>query len=148
MKKSSPSRKDSSRKKESMSIPASALKSQIAVSVSGLIFLLCFCAVAASSADPDRIIKPLSLCSLFLSAFIGGITAVRLSGDGILSGLISGLFTALLIFCLSVLPLPHAEVTPTETIINYICIVGSAAVGSVVGKSRKKNPHRNPYQKR
>ena len=143
MKTKLPPHKDSSRQNGSgMGMAAAVLKAQLAVIIAGLVLLLVFCAVAASVNDPDSIIKPLSLCALFLSAFTGGIFAVRLSGDGLLSGLLSGVGTAFLIFCLSLLPFPETDSTAAEAVISFLCIVASSAAGAMIGKPRKKKaPH-------
>jgi len=122
----------------------SALKAQIAVLLSGIVLLLLFCTIASSVEDPDSILSPLSLCALFLSAFFGGLASVRISGDGILSGILSGSITALLILLLSLLPLPGCEKTITEKMLSYLCIIASSTAGAMIGKKRttKKKPHK------
>ncbi len=152
MKQTNTHRRESTPKGSGIDIVISALKSQIAVIAAGLILLLVFCAIASSMADPDSVIQPLSLCALFLSAFVGGFFAVRLSGDGLLSGVVSGIVTATLIFLLSVLPLPESGGQMSSTIISYLCIIASSCAGAVIGKrrtSKVKHPgaHKPPRRK-
>ena len=120
-----------------ISIVTAALKAQLTMAISGVILLLCFCGIAYSMDDPDSVTKPLSLCALFLSALCGGFSAVRLSGDGLVSGVCSGAFTALIVFVLSVLPVSDSGMELADTLIMYLCIVAAAVVGSVIGKRRK-----------
>ncbi len=127
------------------SIAAAALKAQLAVAISGLVLLLLFCAIASSSEDPDSMITPLSLCALFLSSFCGGFSSVRLSGDGLLSGIASGAVTSAVIFLLSLFPLADTGSNGGNTLLCYLCIIASAAAGAIIGKRRKnKSPHRHP----
>lgn len=106
--------------------------------LSALVLLLIFCAAAYSTADPDAITAPLSLCALYLSAVIGGIAAVRFSGDGIVSGLISGVITALLVFALSCLPLPETDIEFTRAILMNLLVIPASALGSLIGHRRSK----------
>lgn len=76
----------------------------LAVSV---VLLLLFCAISVSAEDPARLITPLSLCALYLGSASAGIAAVKLSGDGILSGLVSGVISAILTLSLLVYSLPR-----------------------------------------
>lgn len=127
-------------KENSRSILLSCALSQIAWLVSALILLLVFCGIAYSMADPDSVTVPLSLCALYMSAVIGGIAAVRLSGDGIVSGAISGLITALLVFCLSALPLPDSAFAMPMSLILTALIIPASILGSVIGHKKPKNP--------
>lgn len=125
---------------KSRSILLSCALSQIAWLVSAVVLLLVFCAIAYSMADPDSVTQPLSLCALYLSAVIGGIAAVRLSGDGIASGAMSGLFTALLVFCLSALPLPDSAFAMPMSLVFIALIIPASILGSVLGHKKAKNP--------
>ena len=93
------------------SIFLSALLAQAVWGMSSVILLLVFCTVACSTEDPERITGPLALCALYLSSMAGGIAAVRLSGDGIVSGMLSGVITGLLVCGISLLPLPPSTAT-------------------------------------
>jgi len=131
-----------------LSILLAAVKAQVAVAASGLILLLIFCAIANATQDPDSIIQPLSLCALFLSAFFGGIFAVRLSGDGLLSGALSGCVTVLLVLLFSLLPLPSFDGMGTPKIISLLCIIGSSVAGTLIGKKRTKSTPHSRHRKR
>lgn len=110
--------------------------------------LLVFCGIAYSLEDPDSITVPLSLCALYLSAIGGGIAAVRLSGDGIASGALSGLFTALLVFCLSALPFPKSGFNAPMSWILTELIIPASILGSVLGHKKTKNPSAATPKKR
>jgi len=116
------------------------LLSQIAWFLSALILLLLFCAIAVSMEDPGSVTVPFSLCALYLSAVIGGIAAVRLSGDGIASGAVSGCFTMLLVFALTALPLENAPFEFPLTLILTACIIPASVLGAVIGHKKQKNP--------
>lgn len=118
-------------------IVTAALKAQLTMTISGVLLLLCFCGIAYSMDDPDSVTKPLSLCALFLSALCGGFSAVRLSGDGLVSGLCAGAFTVLIVFVLSALPVSDSGMELADTLVMYLCILAAAAVRSIIGKRRK-----------
>lgn len=118
----------------------SCLIAQIAWAVSTLVLLLIMCAVAYSTADPDSITIPLSLCALYLSSLIGGIFAVRLSDDGIASGCLSGLITSAIVFCLSALPLPSSGFNLIQSFILIALIVPASILGAVIGHKKDKKP--------
>ena len=122
------------------SIFLSALLSQAVWGLSAVLLLLVFCAVACSAEDPDRITGPLSLCALYVSSIVGGVAAVRLSGDGLVSGVLSGVFTVFLVWGLSFLPLPTAGNEISQSLLGLFMIIPAAAVGSVLGHKRTGNP--------
>ncbi len=126
---------------DGMSIAISAVKAQAAVFISGALFILLFCAAANASEDPDSIITPLSLCALFLSSFCGGFASVRLSGDGILSGIAAGIVTSAVIFLLSLLPLFLSGANSVNVPLCYFCIIASSAAGAIIGKRRTPTKH-------
>ncbi len=140
MKHKKTTRKDTSvRSRGGIGIAAACVKAQLAVLITGLVLLLVFCAIAASMEDPDSVLRPLSLSALFLSAFAGGFAAVRLSRDGVVSGICSGAVTVALFFLLSLLPLPDSDATLSGNLLLYLCMIASAAAGSVIGKRRNAN---------
>ena len=105
----------------------------------GGIFLLIFCWIAYIVPDPDAVLMPLSLVALCLSALAGGIGAVRFTGDGLVSGLCSGVLSMLLIRCLSVIPLSGAsQLSSGYTVLFYLLIPVLSVCGAVLGKKRKK----------
>lgn len=121
----------------------SSLQAQLVWIISAVLLLLIVCAIAFSTEDPDNLIFPLSLCALYLSAVIGGIVAVRLSGDGILSGFISGLITIVLIRLLSLLPIPVSDTELSVSILCTVMVLPAYLVGSVIGHKRKDKNKRN-----
>lgn len=130
----------------------SAIRAQIVVLITAAILLTAFCAVAYSTDDPDSIIIPLSLCALYLSAISGGIAAVRFSGDGIISGLLSGAVSLAVIFLLSLLPLHPSGLDSRVRLILTILIVPASAAGSIIGHKKKekaagKSPAKRHTQK-
>lgn len=118
----------------------SSIQAQAVWALSAVLLLLVFCTIAYSTDDPDSITFPLSLCALYLSAVIGGIAAVRLSGDGIMSGLLSGLITMALIWLLTLLPLPESNVELPMSLLYTALVIPSSVVGSALGHKRKEKP--------
>ncbi|MBQ7933078.1 MAG: TIGR04086 family membrane protein [Clostridia bacterium] len=118
----------------------SSLQAQVVCALSAVVLLLIFCTIAYSAEDPDSISFPLSLCALYLSSMIGGIAAVRLSGDGIVSGLLSGLVTALLVWLLSLLPLPESGVGFPVSFLYTGMVIPASAIGAALGHKRKERP--------
>ncbi len=126
----------------------SSLQAQAVCAVSAIVLLLIFCAIAYSTEDPDSITFPLSLCALYLSSMIGGIAAVRLSGDGIVAGLLSGLVTALLVWLLSLLPLPESGVEYPLSLLYTGMVIPASAVGAALGHKRKEKMGRKAKLKK
>ena len=77
------------RNKVSRGLFLSCLISQGFWAASSLILLLLFCAAALSMDDPDSVTKPLSLCSLYIGAVVGGLIGYGVGTVG------SKIFTAL-----------------------------------------------------
>ena len=115
---------------------SSCMLAQAVWLISALILLAASALIAASTEDPDAVIRPLALCALFLSAMAGGIAAVRFSGDGAASGALSGLLTAALVFLLSTLPLPEAGFGSVEELLLRLAVIPAAVAGSVLGHRR------------
>ena len=122
------------------SIFLSALIAQAVWGLSSVILLLIFCAVACSTEDPDRITAPLSLCALYLSSMGGGIASVRLSGDGLVSGMLSGVFTVLLVWGISLLPLPSAGYEVSQSLEGIFIIIPISMLGAILGHKRTVKP--------
>ena len=105
-----------------------------------VILLPLFCLIVSSTADPDAVLVPLSLCALYLSALACGIGAVRLTDDGVLSGAVSGLFLFLLLLLLSSLPLPPTSFDLARGTLYLALVIPVSVVGSVIGRKRAKKP--------
>lgn len=123
----------------------SCLLSQAVWMAGLLILLLLSCAAANSSEDPGSMLRPLSLACLYLSALISGFAAVRFSGDGILSGLLSGCITALLMLLLSCLPLPDSGFLFPSTLLLTAAVIPAGCTGAMIGRKRQK--HKSPSKK-
>ncbi len=122
------------------SILFSAVQAQGIWVLTAIVLLLIFCATAYSMEDPDSVLFPLALCALYMSAVVGGIAAVRLSGDGLISGLLSGIMTVVLIVFLSFIPFP-VFCTDRMISVGYLAMVLPASViGAVLGHKRKDKP--------
>ncbi len=129
------------------SLLPSCLLAQIYWLVSALLLLLLFCCIANAMEDPDSILKPLGLCALYLSAVMSGIGAVRLSGAGPISGALSGLFTALLVFLLSAFPFPDGGFSSIQSLFLTLAVIPFSVLGAVLGQRKRKKP-RAPLQRR
>lgn len=120
----------------------SAIRAQIVMFLTGFILLFLFCTIAYSLADPDTVTIPLSIAALFGGGLAGGIAAVRFSGDGILSGWLSGVISALLIWLLSFLPVQTVSGTSNFELIQatilFLCLPFSSLIGAVIGRKRSK----------
>jgi len=123
------------------------LKAQLIWVGATIILMLIFCSVAYSLEDPDSVTVPLSLCALYVSSIICGIAAVKISGDGIVSGALSGGITALLLLCLSALPLPEGVFEMPISFFLILLVIPSSIVGAILGHKRKK-ARRSPKHKR
>ncbi len=128
--------------KTSRGLFLSCIISQGFWAASSLILLLIFCAIAHSMDDPDSVTVPLSLCSLYIGAVIGGMASIKLSDDGIISGIISGAISAVLLFALSALPLPDSGMSLANSAIFTLLVVPASVLGAFIGKKRSKKPRR------
>ena len=120
------------------------LKAQLVFLLTGTVLLTLFCWIAHGLEDPDSVTRPLSLAALCLSALAGGIGAVRFTRDGLLSGLVSGTVSVLLLRILTVLPASPSGME-TGQMLFFLCLLPVLSVcGAVLGKRRRKNPkHRH-----
>jgi len=141
---------DRSRKNEPVfsSLLTGVLLAQLFAIGIGLILLFIFCCIVYPMDDPDSVLLPLSLCTLYLSGLTGGIAAVRLSGDGILSGLLSGGVTMLLFRLISLLPLPVCGLSAVQVGIIFALIPFSSVCGAVIGKKRRPNKPKHRIHRR
>ncbi len=134
-----PSASSASGRRSGIGLAAACVKAQAVVLLTGLALLLVFCAIAASMEDPDSVLRPLSLCALFLSTFAGGFAAVRMSGDGVMSGICAGAVSVVLVLLLSLLPFADSEAEFSGNLLMYLCMIASSAAGAMIGKRRKPN---------
>ncbi len=128
----------------------SCLLSQIFWTGGLILLLLISCAAANAAEDPGSLTKPLALACLYLSAFISGIAAVRFSGDGILSGLLSGTITALLMLLFSCLPLPESGTAFPMNLLLTAAVIPASCAGAFIGRkrNRRKSPSKKNYRRK
>ena len=129
-------------KQKSRGLFLSCVISQGFFLVSSIILLLIFCGIASSMDDPDSVITPLSLCALYIGAVIGGVSVVKLSDAGIVSGLVSGALSAVLLFTLSAFPFPVSGFSITKSLILTLVIIPLSLAGAFIGKKRARKPKR------
>jgi len=121
-------------------------KAQAAAFLTGGLLLLIFSGIACGLQDPGAVIPPLSLVALCLSALAGGIGAVRFTGDGLLSGLCSGVLTMFLVRCMAMLPAAETAGMETGHTVLFYCLLPVLSVcGAVIGKRRKKSTRKKGY---
>ncbi len=135
---------ESSRKNENISARwlIGIAKAQFVFLAAGAVLLTIFCWIAWQLEDPESITRPLSLVALCLSSLVGGIGAVRFTGDGLLSGFISGTVSLMMIRLLAMLPLPTSG-TEMGQMIVFCCLIPALSVcGAILGKKRRKNTRR------
>ncbi len=120
----------------------SLVKAQLVFLVTGMVLVLLFCAIALRLTDTSSVTVPLSLLALALASIAGGVGAVRMSGDGLLSGFLSGGITMGLVWALSLLPLPGASLETGDRVLFYCLMPVLSLCGAVVGKKRKSTKHR------
>ena len=127
-------------KKSEKSILVSCLIAQIYWICSGIALLLILCGVAVALDDPDKIVTPLCLAALYISSLIGGIAAVKVSGDGIASGALSGIFTAIIVMLLSFIPFPASGFDTTTSLLCSLLVIPASVLGAILGhkKANKK----------
>ena len=133
-------------KKGNMTFLTSCLLAQLFFMGIALVLLLVSCAIIVSFDDPDKVIKPVTLAILYLSALMGGITADRLSGDGVASGAVSGIISSVIVLLLSFIPFPASVFDATTSIICVLLMIPSSVLGSVLGRKKSKKP--NSFKKK
>lgn len=128
----------------------SCLLSQIFWSGTLILLLLISCAAANAAEDPGSLIRPLALACLYLSSLISGFAAVRFSGDGILSGFLSGAVTALLILLFSCLPLPASGFQFPANLLLTGAVIPAECAGALIGRKHhsRKSPARKNFNRR
>ncbi len=117
-------------------LPLACLMAQVVWLISAIILLLVFSIIAVSAVDPKPLMTPLALCAAYLSSCFGGIAAVRLSGDGILSGFVSGVMTVVFMLIISTLPIPGCDIEYPYALVFELLVVPAAIIGSIIGKKR------------
>ena len=130
---------ENSRKRETASAAwvLGIVKAQLIFWITGALFLLLFCRIACSMDDPSAVTRPLSLTALCLSALAGGFSAVRFTGDGLLSGLLSGTVSLLLLRAPALLSLPASGMESGTVLLFTVLVPVLSVCGAVLGRKRK-----------
>ena len=102
------------------------------------VLLFVFCAIASGTENPGFLVAPLSLAAAYLGAFIGGVAAVRRSGDGVMSGLVAGAVMLAAALLLSLLPLPASGFPSSACAIFMLLLLPASVLGSIAGHKREK----------
>ena len=131
---------ENSRKRETASTAwiLGIAKAQLVFTAAGALFLLLFCWIACCLDDPASVTRPLSLTALCLSSLAGGFAAVRFTGDGLLSGLLSGTVSLLLLRALSLFSLPPSGMELEQVLLFTVLVPVLSVCGAVLGRKRKK----------
>lgn len=111
--------------------------------VLGLIFLLVAAGVAYANPDPDRLITPLGLCALALTALCGGFVSARRGRVApALCGLLLGILLTLLLFGVSLLLRDSTRSALTLGLSGpasfglHAGVVVLALLGAIIGRRR------------
>ena len=104
------------------------------------VFLLLFSAALNGAENPGPLYLPLALFSFYVGALGTGILSVRLSGDGLVSGLLGGCVYTAAVFLFSLLPLPSAALPPSAAHILLLLALPASALGAVLGHRKPKKP--------
>ena len=132
--------------KSSRGLFLSSLTAQIPFIICTVVLLLIFCSIANSSDDPLSVAVPLSICARYLSSIVGGFAATKLSSDGVLAGLISGILTASIVFLLSTFPLYSYGFSSLISVLLKLLVIPASVIGAVLGK-KKSRAHRSRQRK-
>ena len=104
---------------------------------SALIMLLISCAVCVGLDDPDKAVKPICLAILYLSGMIGGFAAVKLSSDGLITSVVSSLFSAILLLLFAFLPFTESGFDTTTSVLCAFLIIPASVLGSILGRKKE-----------
>ncbi len=106
----------------------------------GTILLIVSAMILLSFDDPMALAAPFSLASLYLAAFLGGISAAVLTKDGIAAGAIGGIISACVVFVMSLLPSVPSGFDETTSLLCTLLVIPAYVLGSVIGRKREKKP--------
>lgn len=107
----------------------------------GLLLLIAAALIAYFSSDPDRRILPLAFLASGLTAFLGGIAAVRIHGSGaLLCGLLNGGVLMLLMMLASIFFIPYASgYRAGISCLLHVLFLCISVAGGFVGLKKRKN---------
>ncbi len=128
------------------SAPVSVFCGALFALIFGLLLLLFFTFILMKLPDPERFAPVTALVSLFASAAFAGFLSARLHGEnGLVLGLLSGIFLSavlvLLLFALSLSVNPTLFFICAPAAVITSALAGLCGVNSKAGKRRKNRKH-------
>lgn len=158
--------KDQSKNKQSTTGDASVaeasfltniLKGALLEAVFGILLILILCAIVYRSSDPDKLIIPASLVSLYLTAAFGGFVLTSINRKAsLICGAISGVLLLAVTFVLSfaAAPFPYETYSNAVGVVLRFAIIPMSVCGAyiasktVVGGSKKRKRTRKARKPR
>lgn len=141
----------SSRKSHSDSPLSALLKGLIAAAVCAPLMIILSAAVVCSTPDPGSLTLPAALISLYICAFVGGLTASLTFDGDVLCGLLCGgaIFTVIVLLSLLLPGGASSSIgTGASITLHAVCILfsllGALAAASIV----KSRSHRRRKKRR
>ena len=125
-------------------VRSSARGALIGILVS-VVLAIISCVIAFYSKDPDSLLTPLSMLSLYVPAFIAGVVAIRKKGDSsLLCGLLSGVIFMLFYMLVSLFfsPEDSSGYSLLLSLALHALIVLFSVLGSYAGKRHTKKRKR------
>ncbi len=106
----------------------------------GIVLLFLSTAVCYSAENPNRLILPLGLCTLYLMSIPGGFFAARKNGRApLLCGLLCGTMLFLFFFLLSfLLPSAPSKMNLGISLLLRILVLPCTILGSLLGSKQKR----------
>ncbi len=147
--------KDQSKNKQSTAGDASVagtsfltniLKGSLFEAVFGVLLILILCAVIYRSSDPDKLIIPVSLAALYLTAVFGGFIITMINRKAaLICGAISGglLLVATFLLSFATAPFPYEAYSGTTGVMLRFAIIPASLFGAylaskAIGSHSKK----------
>lgn len=119
------------------------LKGCLAGIASAVVLMLIMTAIACMAPDPGKLTAALGYAALALSAVVGGIFAVRFTGDGVLSGLLCGCAMSLVFWAISFIPVGwESTLSGGMSALMHLIPCAAGALGALVGRRRAPKRHR------
>lgn len=118
----------------------------VAVSVSVLLIAL-ESTVLLFFSSPMQIIMPLTVVFTLISYFVSGILSDKITGMGVVGGLITSAFLALLSFILSLILKSNTFSLPFSVMLKLVCVMLGTFGAFISSKSKRKTSSQSKYRK-
>ncbi len=105
--------------------------------------LLIACTAAYRTEDPASAAKTASLAALFASSAVSGFISAKITGKGVLSGLITGAALSLILIVLS-LSVYGGSDNVSASLLLFSTFIILCAIGALVGRKKKLRKKRKP----